>query len=400
MNFFQKTKIAVLLLSLCSTPLFADNKASDSASKGKAYADLRLRYENVSQDNPLATAKALTLRTKLGYKTQTLNNFNAVIELEDSRSVFGINDYSVPPTTYKTGQYSVIADPKSTELDQAFVQYKNKTLTAKLGRQVITLDNHRFVGHVGWRQDRQTFDGLRLIYKVSDSLKLDMSQLLQRNRIFADAKDLDSSDTLLNLAYQTKYGKLTAYGYLLDADTPNLNQNDTFGLRFNGKNKFSDTYVSYLLEFASQEINNSVNTNYLALEAVITFSNITAKLGYESLGSDNATGAFQTPLATLHKFNGWTDQFLATPKQGLNDTYVSISGKFAGGKWSAIYHDFAPDIKLENAADLGSEVDLVYTRKFRDNYYSGIKLGDYSAASPAFNKVDTRKIWAWFGFKF
>jgi hypothetical protein len=35
-------------------------------------------------------------------------------------------------------------------------------LSGKIGRQVITMDNHRFVGHVGWRQDRQTFDALTL----------------------------------------------------------------------------------------------------------------------------------------------------------------------------------------------------------------------------------------------
>jgi hypothetical protein len=26
---------------------------------------------------------------------------------------------------------------------------------------VIAYDGHRFVGHVGWRQDRQTFDSMR-----------------------------------------------------------------------------------------------------------------------------------------------------------------------------------------------------------------------------------------------
>ncbi|WP_246283085.1 alginate export family protein [Marinifaba aquimaris] len=54
----------------------------------------------------------------------------------------------------------MIADPESTEVDQALLQYKGKSWTTKLGRQIIALDGQRFVGHVGWRQDSQTFDAL------------------------------------------------------------------------------------------------------------------------------------------------------------------------------------------------------------------------------------------------
>src|ERR1035438_4740700 len=31
---------------------------------------------------------------------------------------------------------------------------------------------------------------------------------------------------------------------------------------------------------------------------------------------------FQTPLATLHAFNGWDDVFLTTPADGLQDIYT------------------------------------------------------------------------------
>jgi hypothetical protein len=32
---------------------------------------------------------------------------------------------------------------------------------------------------------------------------------------------------------------------------------------------------------------------------------------------------FTTPLATLHKFQGWADKFLTTPVNGLADLYVN-----------------------------------------------------------------------------
>ena len=75
-------------------------------------------------------------------------------------------------------------------------------LTAKLGRQVLTLDDHRFVGHVGWRQDRQTFDAARLQMSPAEGLYLDMAYIYKRNRIFAEALDAQAEDLLLNLSYK------------------------------------------------------------------------------------------------------------------------------------------------------------------------------------------------------
>ena len=96
---------------------------------------------------------------------------------------------------------------------------KSGDLTAKVGRQVITLDGHRHVGHVGWRQDRQTFDAARVMYKASDSVSLDFTYIDQRNRIFAEEIDANSSDFLANASFKTPIGKVVAYGYLLDDET-------------------------------------------------------------------------------------------------------------------------------------------------------------------------------------
>ena len=46
--------------------------------------------------------------------------------------------------------------------------------------------------------------------------------------------------------------------------------------------------------------------------------------GYEVLGADDgaALTSFQTPLATLHKFQGWADKFLTTPPNGIREGAV------------------------------------------------------------------------------
>ncbi len=391
---------AVVITALNASFSYAQ-QAEPSASKanyGKVYGDLRLRYETVSQDNPLPDADGLTLRTQLGYKSPELNGFSGVIEVENSVSL--VDDFSVPPTGDRVGEFSVIADPDHTELDQAFVQYKSDSLTAKLGRQVFTLDGHRFVGHVGWRQDRQTFDGLVVNYKPLDNFEINASYIAQRNRIFAEDADLDSEDMILNSSYQTPYGKLVTYAYFLEVDNGTSNSLDTIGASFAGKQKLGETAVLYTAEFATQELNDTFDSDYLFVEAGVSQFGITAKLGYETLGSDQGNASFQTPLATLHKFNGWADLFLVTPAQGLEDVYLSLSGKLAGGKWVAVYHDFSSDIVVDGNSDLGDEINLLYTRKFTDQFSGGLKYADYSAGDQAFNRVDTERLWVWGGFKF
>ena len=44
---------------------------------------------------------------------------------------------------------------------------------------------------------------------------------------------------------------------------------------------------------------------------------------YEVLGSDGGRKGFATPLATLHLWDGWVNEFLTTPANGLRDFYVS-----------------------------------------------------------------------------
>jgi hypothetical protein len=394
--------LSINLASSCSFMAFAENSSiAEAIINGKTKINLNLRYETVDQDNAKKDADALTLRTRVTYTTGDVAGFSSIVEFEDSRVVLGMNDYN--NTLGKNGDYSVIADPETTEVDQFSLQYKQESLAIKVGRQLITMDNHRFVGHVGWRQDRQTFDGVTFTYQPIKDLTVDYGYITKRNRIFAEAKDIDSNDHLLNAAYQTSLGKITAYGYLLEIDNESENGLDTFGIRFNGGTSIGEQKISYQLEYAQQDADNtatSYSADYFLAEVSSTFSGIGLKLGYELLGSDDGNYGFSTPLATLHKFNGWSDQFLNTPKEGLTDLYASVGGKVAGGKWAVIYHKFDADDASATVDDLGSEINAVYSNSFTKNYTAGIKLAAYSAGDTTAGKVDTNKVWLWLNAKF
>lgn len=395
---FTKTKLSLALVasSIISAPLaFAgDSTLASALTDGKLSANFNLRYESVEQDNAAKDADAFTLRTRLNYTTGNFNGFSAAVEVENSTAL--VDDYK--DAIGHGNEYSVVADPDHTELDQAFIAYKDDKFSGKIGRQVITMDNHRFVGHVGWRQDRQTFDALTLGYQLNKATKVSYAYLAKRNRIFSDEKDVDAQDHLLNISHKLSAGKLTGYAYLLEEDKVGGAEINTLGVRYAGASKLGGKKVSYSVEFAQQDNDTAdKSANYFAIEAGTKIADLNVKAGYELLGSDNGEYGFATPLATLHKFNGWADQFLGTPAQGLQDIYVSVGGKLAGGSWKIVAHDFSADDASSTVDDLGSEIDAVYAKAINKTFKVGIKYAAYNAGDI---KVDADKVWVWLEAKF
>ncbi len=392
----NKFTLSLLTAAILAAPsAFAANSNLGSAlTDGKLSANFNLRYEGVEQDNAAKDADALTLRTRLNYTTGNFNGFSAAVELENSIAL--VDDYK--DLLGQGSEHSVIADPDHTELDQAYIAYKGDKLSGKIGRQVITMDNHRFLGHVGWRQDRQTFDALTLGYQLSDATKVSYAYLAKRNRILSDEKDVDAQDHLVNISHKLATGKITGYAYLLEEDKTGGAEINTFGIRYAGATKLGENKVTYSAEFARQDNDTAdKSANYFAVDAGTKVASLNVKVGYELLGSDNGEYGFATPLATLHKFNGWADTFLSTPAVGLQDMYVSVGGKLAGGSWKVVAHDFSADDSSETLDHLGSEIDAVYVKAINKIFKAGIKYAAYNAID---YKIDTDKVWVWLEAKF
>ncbi len=62
------------------------------------------------------------------------------------------------------------------------IKYANDGFSAIVGRQRVLHNNQRFVGGVGWRQNEQTYDGVRAQYKA-DALSVDYSYIQNINSI-------------------------------------------------------------------------------------------------------------------------------------------------------------------------------------------------------------------------
>lgn len=383
--------ISVVTCLLTAPPIHAGTETNDpliqALTQGKVSGNFRLRYEQVD-DNTNKDADALTLRSRLGYETGELAGFSALIEFEDVRSVLGVDDYAP-----EQPGYAVIADPEVSEVNRASLHYRGFSGTdLGLGRQRIVLDNARFVGNVGWRQDEQTFDSFAASFNGIKDLSLFYAHINQVNGI-TSGFDADTDDHLINIQYRGwAAGTLTGYAYLLENRDSDAST-DSYGASWQGQWKWNDKVaLAYRAEYARQRaepLSTRFDSDYWLLEAGLQMGPITTKLGYEILGSDGGDYGFQTPYATKHAFNGWADKFLVTPNDGLRDTYLELGGTAAGIKLSVVYHRFDAD---HGSDDYGDEWNLLAAKAFGKHYKVGLKYAAYNAEDFS---ADTDKLWLW-----
>jgi hypothetical protein len=386
-------------LALTSTPFAAHAETVEIVP----LLDARLRYEHVAQDGLPDDADAVTLRIRPGVEAKS-GTVSVLVEGEallaiDPRYNSGLNGKAGLP---------LVPDPQNIELNRAQLQWKPvKGVVATFGRQRIILDDARFVGNVGWRQNEQTFDAVRVQLEPARGLNIDASYVWSVRTIWgidgtgARAQAIGGDTFLGNVSYQTPVGKLTAFAYLVDESRTPLqdNSNQTYGARLAGSLPVrSGIAVKYALSYATQsdyaDNPNRYRADYYLAEGGLAFRGVTAMGGYERLGGDDgrARTSFQTPLATGHVFQGWADKFLVTPPDGIADAYGRLgyalgkAGPFSALGISAVYHDFSA---ARGGASYGSEWDLLAEASVRDIRFTA-KYASYRARGFA---TDTSKFW-------
>jgi hypothetical protein len=414
----QKSK---KLFTACALLLGAANVSANPVTgalgEWKPIIDVRARFEQVDQTPIVNEAEAGTVRARLGVETGKAWNTALLIEGEFVTPF--ITDYRPDPAVPTLTTYPVVPDPEAYELNRAqLVNTSIANTVITLGRQRINIDDQRFVGNVGWRQNEQTFDSLRVVNKPGGgAFTIDATYSNRANRIFGDDSpqgDYKGDIMLGNLAYQFKFGKLTAFGYFLDFDpitnvaaglNPARVSTETLGVRFAGEQPLSKLKIGYAASYAMQDdfgdnplataaTPNALDNDYYLLELSATFKQYSLLVGNEVLEGNGTTG-FSTPLATLHKFQGWVDKFLTTPAFGIDDKYGQFTAAYKGVgpldtlTFIAAYHTFDSDLQ---SFEYGDELNLSLAAKWQ-RFTGMIKYGDYAIATPIQGLNDTKKLW-------
>jgi len=366
--------------------------------------ELRYRYEHVDDAAFAANADAQTLRLRLGYHESFAPGWQVHIDGEHVQPLFGEHYNS---TANGRIRYPVVADPESTGINQAFIAWSNAGSGAVVGRQRIQLDNQRFIGNSGWRQNEQTFDAVSLRHRfASDGPAFQYIYLDRVLRVFGE----DHPDPLqarwklkghlLHLDQPLPLGQLATYGYLIENRDVATLSTQTWGVRWSGRKELAAVTPGWTLEYARQSDwgNNplSVDADYRLVEGSLEWRGVTFKAGQEVLGGDGRYG-FSTPYASLHPFNGWADRFGGvTPADGLDDRYLGATGNLGDSAftWAAAWHDFRAD---HGGRPYGSELDVSLGYAFDKHWSAQLKYADYRA--DGFSS-DAKKAWASVEYRF
>jgi Alginate export len=456
----------------------------ESIKTGKSLSSVRARYEHVDQDGfqgqvgiplvatqgkKLKNANAFTTRTLLGWQTAPFNNFSFAAQLTD---VHEFNDESndrrenQPEHNNGTAlssafkrQYANIVDPGYTDINQLFVEWTGiKNTKLKLGRQIVNLDNVRFIGDIAFRQNTQVFDGISVVNKTIPDTEIFAAHFSKVRQVNTALRD--GNIDLVNIKYRwLPTESITGYGYFVDV--ANLSQNGgnpnaavgaglsignlaqggnglggssdipasatnvnptstdasskTFGLRLDGVHVIDPNWRSlYTLEYAKQDDYRGgsplIDAHYLKVGGGVAYNVWSLRLDYEKLSSNDGKYGFQTPLGTNHLFQGWADHFLVTPRQGMEDLFLTFGGKIDKAVLYAEYHVFKSDEKFETLGSTaanrrfgdryGTEFDASVMYPFNDNVWAKIEYAKFNEddqygpnPSSPFRKGDKEIVW-------
>jgi len=413
-----------LILSGTSSDVKAQELSiSSPIGSVQPYLEIRPRYEYVHTDNTptLKDANALTTRIKIGLKLNDIlqvKGLTAQLEAIDVSAL--IDDYSPQKNEYET-----VLDPDNSRLTQAYIAYKINQTTFFFGRKYVAIDDHRFIGTVDWRQMPQSFGVVGFQDNTFKGLNILVAGIYERKGIIdslnADWK-ADKMPIVIDISYQViPTVRLKAFGYMI------TDVHDTYGVKADGKVDMGNGIkFSYLGEYATQqdpyETDNvsekpDIDTYYYRVAGNLNYNvegvgGFFGGVEYTHFGDRNGKDkGFSTPLATLHKFEGWSDVLLRGAANGfdygMNELKVSVGYKHPiAGKFTISYLDFESDKSQPTGDSIGSEWDFAYSKKFGKYFTFLVKGALYNAdngyytGGQRYGTNDTTKYWVQLDFKY
>ena len=375
------TKRISYLLSTCITCLLSHNVYSEptkpitktdiAAFKAPALS-LRARAAHQEQQT---TGSAASYRLRLSWQQPLHKTIEAKIAFDhiatywQDRHSDGVRINSMP----------VIPDAPSTQINEAWLNGHWKALELKVGKQRLSLNNQRHIGSNGFWQDEQTFSATQLNYTVGMTTNINVSYLSKAYRISGPQAEafLKPSDhnyqalngfrpqelqgqhdlkTLVGAFNTTILDTHKVGGYYIDNDNltaPALNYR-SYGATYQWKKALGSAKAAFEADLSLQERKNISHIPYTRIRGELNNRRWHFALEQEQLGSKSET-PYITPMASLHDFQGFADQFLSTPSQGITDHSIQARYALSGYKATVTGHHFT---NYSSSHYLGKELDV------------------------------------------
>ena len=370
------------------------------ASTGTLILDARARLEHF--DTTSADATAGSVRVRLGWKQPLAKGLTGLVELEAVGAP--IDDYAdgVHPSPGR----AVIPDPEILELNRASLTWEpSRRLGAEVGRQRIILGNSRYVGNIGWRENEQTFDGVRFWAKPNPGVTVTYAYVSRVNRPLGTKSPQGVWRGDVHLAQiETDLGaigKASVFALLTDFDNAASQSTQTLGARLAGARAIRPGLsATWELEHARQGDHGAnpqrVSVNYDQASIGLKTAQTQAALVVERLEGDGVH-AFQTPLGSLHGFQGRSDVIGATPGVGVRDVFLRGAHSFRTKvpvKLSGELHQFNTTVGDDR---LGREVDIVIAAPVAKGWSLEAGLARFDSAARLY--PDATRAWLSLEFK-
>ncbi len=327
-------------------------------------------------------------------------------------------------------------DGASLGVRQAYILVKNagvRNLSLKIGRQKLIFGNHRLLGHFDWDNVGFSHDAVRADYSTPMSTHAFAWSRLDEG---GSGKALDDSDLLVfyNTFKQVPNMTIEPYiFYLLDGRTvaptggthattksgrvaPDQNRY-FFGTRIDGKamNKMIDYTGEFVWQTGQQKdaaaVRQQINAWAMAVKGGVTFKDMMWKprLGFEvdyasgsGAGDTGGRHTFEGLFPTNHLHYGYMDrmgwknmvdyspQLLLRPDKASSlkiNLHILRLASTKDNWYGANQKPQAVTRSGNQAASLGKELDIIYTRKFKEGKfglqvgYGHFFIGEYGARS-------------------
>ena len=372
---------------------------TDSLARGQPILELRPRYNRIDETDHELLAEGGTLRAIAGWRSTPWHGLRFTLEGIHADRI-GSRRFNDDPAQIGTSPYPLLPDPRHTGVNQAFVEHAgSEGLRVKAGRQVVRIDNQRWISDNDFRQVPQLFDGVRVAFGAIDNAQLEAAHFTRIRGTSGDVERLELS--ILHAAWNPLPGQaLAAYAHFHDqpenASFTGFANNSyrVVGVRAEGAlRRGCPIEIPYLLEVARQKAyaggDARIDARYWRVGAGAATDSWTVRADYETKGSNDGLYGLQTPLTDHYAFNGWSLHFFNTPRNGLRDRW--LTGRYAMGPVTlyAEAHRFRSDF---GGLDYGRENDLGVTWEPLENLVLRLQHARYDPGAGS-DQARVRKTW-------